>query len=374
MTEKLNDKLHIIIDNGTGFSKAGFSGEKLPKIIIPNYVGYPKYASGRVGVEKKKFFVGSEADAIKGVLNINNPLENGAINNWDDIEKLWQHLFTNELKVDPVEYNTMITETPMNPKENKEKMTQIMFETFNVKGLYIAMEPVLSLFGIGKYTGIVSDLGDHISYFSPIFFGCSLPHALIRLNYAGNDLTDYMKKLIEENGLRFSTTAEKEIIKTIKEKSCYVSLNFNEEIKSVKMLDYELPDGYKINIKEQRIKCPEALFRPNLLGKEGNGISKACYDSIQKCNVDIRKDLFNCITLSGGTSMFNGLPERFIKEIKNLTHESMKEEVKINTSPERKYSAWIGGSVLSNSSSDSLWISKAEYEEYGELIVHRKCS
>ena len=374
MSRAHDEKTHIIIDNGTGYSKAGFSGEKMPKIIIPNYVGYPKYASGRVGVEKKKFFVGSEAEAIKGVLNINNPLENGAINNWDDIEKLWEYIFTNELKVDPVEYYTMITETPMNPKENREKMTQIMFETFNIKGLYIAVEPVLSLYSLGKYTGIVSDLGEHISYFAPIFYGCLLPHAVIRLNFAGNDLTEYMLKLLEENGQRFSTTAEKEIIKIIKEKSCYAALDYNEELKTVEIFDYELPDGSKINIKEQRIKCPEALFKPDLFGKEGNGISKACNDSIQKCNVDIRKDLYNSIALSGGTSMFNGLPERFKKEIKSLTQESMKEEVQIISSPERKYSTWIGGSILSYSSSDTMWITKEEYEEYGDLIVHRKCT
>ena len=211
MSEKQDGKAHIIIDNGTGYCKAGFSGERLPKIIIQTYVGYPKYASGRVGVDKKKFFVGSEAEAIKGVLNINNPLEKGVINNWDDIEKLWEHIFTNELKVDPIEYNTMITESPMNPKENREKMTQIMFETFNVHGLYIAIESILSLYSLGKSTGIISDLGDHISYFSPIFFGCPLPHALIRFNFGGSDLTEYMLKLLSENGQKFSTTAEKKL-------------------------------------------------------------------------------------------------------------------------------------------------------------------
>ena len=373
MADKLDIKPNIIIDLGTGYCKSGFSTDEIPSSIISCLVGKPKYASGRVGFDKKKFFVGKEASAISGVLNINNPVSEGVINNWDDIEKLWEHIFTNELKVDPIEYNTMITESPMNPKENREKMTQIMFETFNVKGLYIAIEPILSLYSIGKHTGIVSDLGEHISYFAPIFYGCPLPHAVIRLNFAGNNLTEYMLKLLEENGERFSTTAEKKIIKIIKEKSCYIALDYDEEIKSVPMFDYELPDGSKINIKEQRIRCPEVLFKPSMLGKEGNGISKSCYDSIQKCNIDIRKDLFNCIVLAGGTSMYNGLPERFKKEIKYLSPENVKEEVKIISSLERKYAVWIGGSILSHSSSDSIWITKKEYEEYGDLIVHRKC-
>ena len=367
-------KKHIIIDNGTGFCKAGFSGDKLPKIIIPSYVGYPKYASGRVGVDKKQFFVGSEAEVIKGVLNINNPIENGVVNNWDDIEKIWKYIFTNELKVDPVEYNIMLTETPLNPKENREKMTQIMFESLNVQGLYIAIEPVLSLYSLGKCSGISTDLGTHISYFVPIFYGCPLPHAVFRLNLAGKDLTEYMMQLLDEKGRGFSTIAEKEIIKTIKEKSCYVPLDYEKELKIIREFNYELPDGNEIILKEQRIKCPEILFKPNIIGREINGIGKTCYDSIQKCSIDIRKELYNNIVLSGGTSLFKGLPERYSKEIKNFVPDSMKEEVNIISSPDRKYAVWIGGSILSESCSDNMWITKEEYEEYGDLIVHRKCS
>ena len=374
MVDKVGIRPNIIIDNGTGFCKAGFSTEKLPRIIIPNYVGYPKYASGRVSVDKKQFFVGTEAEAIKGVLNINNPIENGVINNWEDIEKIWKDIFVNELKVEPAEYNILLTETPMNPKENTEKMTQLMFETFNVLGLYIAIEPVLSLYSIGKYSGISSDFGENISYFVPVFYGSTLPHAIIRLNLAGKDLNEFMLRLLIETGQRFSTTAEKEIIKIIKEKSCYIALDYEKELKNVEQFNYELPDGNIINIKEQRIKCPEALFNPDLIDKEGNGIGQSCFNSIQKCNIDIRKDLYNCIVLSGGTSMFNGLPERFKKEVKNLSPESMKEEIKIISPDERKYSAWIGWAIFSNSSSDSIWITKTEYEEYGDLIVHRKCT
>ena len=373
MAEKGEKKPNIIIDNGTGFCKAGLSGEQKPKVEIPACIGYPKYANWRVGTDKKNFFVGSDAEAIKGVLNINNPIENGVVNNWEDIEILWKYIFTNELKVDPVDYNVLLTETPMNPKENREKTTQIMFESFSVRGFYTAIEPVLSLYGLGKYTGIVADYGENISYFVPIFYGCLLPHAVVRLNLAGKDLNDYMLKLLTESGQRFCTVAEKDIIKIIKEKCCYVALDYEEELKKVEPYNYELPDGTNISIKEQRIKCPEALFKPDMIGKNIDSISKICNDSIQKCNADIRKDLYNSIVLSGGTSMYNGLPERFFKEIKNLVDDSLKEEIKTISSPERKYATWIGGSLLADSSSDSMWITKSEYEEFGDLIVHRKC-
>ena len=367
-------KPHIIIDNGTGYCKAGLSGEEGPRAVFPACVGYPKYQSGMVGGDKKEFFVGADAEAKRGVLKLNYPIEHGVVNNWDDMEKIWGHVFTNELRVAPEEHNVMLTEAPMNPKENREKMAQIMFETFNVPGLYIAIQAVLSLYSAGKFTGIVADSGDGVTHFVPIFDGYSLPHAVIRLDLAGRDLTEFMMKLLTETGQRFSTTAEKEIVKAIKEKACYVALDFEEELKSVEPFDYELPDGTHVIVKDQRIRCPEALFKPSMVGKEGNGIGQTCYDSIQKCDIDVRKDLYNCVVLSGGTSMYNGLPERLTKEIKALAPESMKEEVKVIASPERKFAVWIGGSILSSISTfESMWITKTEYEESGATIVHRKC-
>ena len=160
-----------------------------------------------------------------------------------------------------------------------------------------------------------------------------------------------------------------------------MALDFEEELKSVETFYYELSDynffygkDIRIRCKDIRIRCPEALFKPNMLGKEGNGIGQICCDSIQKCDIDIRKDLYNCIVLSGGTSMYKGLPERLTKEIKTLAPESMKDEVKVISPVERKFAVWIGGSILSSISTfESMWITKTEYEEWGETIVHRKC-
>ena len=365
-------KPHIIIDNGESYCKAGFSGQEGPRSVFPAFVGYRKYASDIT--DKKEFFVGIDAEAKKGILKLNYPIEHGLVNNWDDMEKVWRYVFTNELRVDPVEHNVMITEASLNPKENRAKMAQIMFETFNVPGLYIAIPAVLSLYSAGKYTGIVVDSGGYITHFVPIFDGYSLPQANLRFDLGGRGLTEYMIKLLSEIGYKASTYYEKDNVKAIKEKACYVALDFEEELRAVEPFDYELPDGSHIVVKDQRIRCTEALFRPAMVNKEGNGIGQTCYDSIQKCDIDIRKDLYNCVVLSGGTSMFNGLPERLTKELKALAHGSMKEEVKVIASPERKYAVWIGGAILSSISNfKSNWINKTEYEESGATIVHRKC-
>ena len=199
------------------------------------------------------------------------------------------------------------------------------------------------------------------THFIPIFDGYSLPHSIIRLDLAGRNLIEFMMKLLTETGQRFSTTAEKEIVKEIKEKACYVALDFKEELKYVEPFDYDLPDGTHVVVKHQRIRYPEALFKPSTVCKEGSGIGQTCYDSIQKCEINVNKDLFNCVALSGGASMYNGLPERLNKEIKALAPHSMKEEVKVIASRERKLAVWMGGSSLSSISTfESMRITKTE--------------
>ena len=267
-----------------------------------------------------------------------------------------------------------MTEPPKNPKENREKMSQIIFETFNAPGLYISITSILSLYAAGNLDGTVVDLGDGVTNCLSVFDGSSLPYSIIRLDFGGRDLTQYMEKLLYQTGYRASTTSEKEIVKAIKEKACYVAMDFNDEIRTSEPFDYELPDGNHIIIKDQRIICTEALFKPEKINKVNYGIQQACCDSIQKCDCDIRRNLYNTIILSGGTSMFQGLKERFEKEIRHLAPLSMEEEVRVIASPDRKFYSWIGGSILSSISSfESSWITKTEYEECGATIVHRKC-
>ena len=374
ISDSCGDFKHIIIDNGSGYIKAGFSGEKGPRVVFPSCVGYIKYSSGIAQRDKRVFFVGDDAKERIGILNLNLTIEYGIVNNWDDMEKIWDYVFNELLRVDICEHNVMLTESSMNPKECREKMAQIMFETFNIPGLYIANEGVLSLYNIGKYNGLVADSGDSVTQIVPVFEGFSLPHAIYKLNFGGKDLTKYMMNFIGNYSQIFKTQAEKEIVKAIKEKCCYVALDFEDELKSVENLGYELPDGNQVFIKYGRIECPEALFRPSRMGKEEYGISEVCYNSIQKCDLDIRRDLYNNIVLSGGNTMFNGFPERLTKEIKYLAPSSMKEEIKVIAPPKRRLAVWNGGSIISsNSNFESSWITKNEYDESGNTIVHRKC-
>ena len=284
----------------------------------------------------------------------------------------------------PEKHPVLLTEVPLNPKYNREKMTQTLFESFEVPNLYVASQSVLALYDSGRTTGIVVDSGDGISHSVPIYEGHAISHAVSPLRLAGCDLTDHLKRIIAERGQWFNTTAEHEALRDIKERHCYVALDYEQELQIAKSspsieMNYELPDGQIITIGDERFRCPEALFQPSLICKEHCspdiptiGIHQTCYNSIMKCDQDIHRELASNIALSGGNTLFPGFVERFNKEMSAFALSNIK--VKIIAPPERKHSGWIGGSMLASLSTfKQMSISKEEYEEYGPPIVQRKC-
>ena len=275
----------VVIDNGSGMCKAGFAGDDAPRSVFSTIVGRPKMPGIMVGLDQKEVYVGEEAQQKRGVLRIEQPIEHGVVKNWDDMEKVWHHTLYSELRVSPEEHPILMTEAPLNPKQNREKMTQIMFEVFNVPCLYVSVQGVLALYASGRTSGVVLDSGDGVSHTVPIYEGYAIPHAIQRIHLAGRDLTEYLRQLLGKRGYSFTTAAELEIVRDIKEKMCYVVNNFDEALKESEEShscekNYELPDGRKILIGNERFKCAEILFSPHQAGHDLEGVHKYCYDSV----------------------------------------------------------------------------------------------
>eukprot|EP01083_Nonionella_stella_P180024 640860_1 len=250
----------LVIDNGSGMIKAGFAGEDAPRAVFPTLVGRPRHIGVGMGMVQRDAYVGTEALSKRGTLYLKYPIEHGIITSWDDIEKMWHHTLYNELRIQPEVHSILMTERVLNTRLCREKMTQMLFETFNVPGLYVAVQNVLSLFASGRNTGVVIDSGDSVTTVVPIYEGHALTYAVNRelMSLAGRDLTDYLMKTLTESGYSFTTSAERIIVRDIKEKLCYVADYFEVELaKDDTTETYELPDGELIRIGNERFRAPE---------------------------------------------------------------------------------------------------------------------
>jgi len=380
----------IVCDNGTGFVKVGFAGSNFPHSIFPAMVGRPilRMEEKFENIEIKDIMVGDEAQKVRQMLDIKYPLYNGMVRSWEDMEHLWNYTFYEKLKINPRECKIMLTEPPMNPKKNREQMVQFMFEKYGFQSVYIAIQAVLVLYAQGLLTGVVVDSGDGVTHVVPVYEGFSLPHLTKRLDVAGRDVTKYLIKLLQMRGYYFNRTADFETVRQIKEKVCYVGYDLELEkklaLETTTLIEpFTLPDGRIVKVGPERFEAPEALFQPNRVDVEAPGLAEQVFNCIQAADMDTRAEFYKHIVLSGGSSMYPGLPSRLEKEIREFylerclkgdTSKIDKFQCHIEDPPRRKHMVFQGGAVLAEimKDKDAFWMNKAEYDEQG-LNILRKC-
>ena len=325
--------------------------------------------------------VGEEASKLRSLLEISYPIENGVVRNWEDMQHVWDYTFYQRMQIDPSDSKILLTEPPMNPISNRKKMFEVMFEKYGFHSAYIAIQAVLTLYAQGLMTGVVVDSGDGVTHICPVYEGYALPHLTRRLDIAGRDVTRYLIKLLLLRGYAFNHTADFETVRMLKEKLCYTAYDLQQEQRLATETtylteNYTLPDGRMIRLGGERFEAPEALFQPHLIDIEGQGIAELLFSTIQSAEMDIRTDLYKHIVLSGGSTMYPGLPSRLEREIKQLYLERVikgdveklqKFKIKIEDPPRRKEMVFIGGAVLADLMKDkpNFWLTKEKYHEVG---------
>ncbi|TNV77683.1 hypothetical protein FGO68_gene2189 [Halteria grandinella] len=373
----------LVLDLGSFTIKSGFSGDDTPKCFTPTLFGIPKDPGQMIGMDQKDYYAGNDVRAKQHLLNVSEPIRQGVIVDFDMLEKLLEDVISNDLKYTFEGQKILLTEQPgQNTKEVRDKLAQMMFETYKAEAVYFGNQQVLSLYANAKSTGTVIDVGHGKTHIVPIYEGFAIPHSIISLPIGGETLTKALYDSLKgKPQIDHTFTFDLEMSRTIKEAYCHNPLDFDNYLKQISdgliptERNYKLPGTHReISIKsESLIFPPERYFSPiSHNGKEFDGLHRLLTESILKCDSDIRLQLFRNIVLSGGGSMLEGFKERAKKEINAVCSSIVGPE--IFSPADRKFSAWLGGSILSNITSfKQLWVTKEQWAQLGSAIIYRNC-
>ncbi|KAK8515633.1 hypothetical protein V6N13_139395 [Hibiscus sabdariffa] len=428
----------IVIDLGSHTCKAGYAGEDAPKAVFPSVVGCidqmdadddkenndsetnNRNADSNKLKGKRKLYVGSQALGFRrDHMEVVSPLKDGVVVDWDIVDNIWDHAFKDCLLIDPKEHPMLLAEPSSNTQQQREKTAELMFEKYKVPALFLAKNAVLTSFASGRATSVVIDSGGGSTTVAPVHDGYVLQKAVSSSPIGGEFLTDCLMKSLERKGIvikpRYSfkrkeiqpgvfqtvdvdlplTTesyklySQRVIASDIKECVCRApDAPYDESSYSnIPMTPYELPDGQTIEIGADRFKIPDILFNPSLaqtipgvdnsaeISSSARGLPQMVIESINRCDVDIRKELFGSILLAGGTASMQQLKERLEKDLLEESPQAARVKVLASgNATERRFSVWIGGSILASLGSfQQMWFSKSEYEEHGASYIQRKC-
>lgn len=341
----------FILDNGSGLIKTGSECME-PNKMFPTLVGRP---CGN----KSELLVGDQALEYKEAIKLNHPIRHGIVENWDEMEKIWEYALGGKAK-SPV----LITETANAPFSYKQKSAELFFEKFKAPSFYVAMQETLSLYASGRVTGVVLTCGDGVTTAVPIYEGYAPRHAIQRSDVAGRDVTEYLQMLLRKGGYNFHTSNDFEIVKNIKETLCYLALDLEkEEMEPGSPPKYELPDQNVINVGAERFRAPEVLFNPALLGREDEGVHRCLESAVMASDLDLHRILCANIVLAGGSTKLTSFGEVLFSRIKDIFQDL---KIQISSPKSRHISAFTGGAVLTSMPSfEENWITKKQYKEEG---------
>jgi actin-related protein 3 len=409
----------VVMDNGTGLTKLGFAGNDSPSFIFPTVIATRSSSGGKTtqkfsasgssggnlaqkrGTEDLDFFIGDEALAASGGqgYDINYPIRHGQVENWDHMERFWENSIFKYLRCEPEDHRFLLTEPPLNPPENRENTAEIMFETFNCAGLYIAVQAVLALAAswtsskvVGQpLTGTVIDSGDGVTHVIPVAEGYVIGSAIKNIPIAGRDITYFIQSMLRDRNEADTSlkTAER-----IKEEHCYVCPDILQEFKRFDsdperfqkyLVDQGLGRRASVDIGYERFLAPEIFFNPEILSSDYLTPLPTVIDSVvQGCPLDVRKGLYRNIVLSGGSTMFRDFGRRLQRDIRQLVDARIRRseelsgakssglEVQVVSHKRQRNAVWFGGSLLAQTAEFRNYChTKQDYDEFGPGIVRQ---
>jgi len=411
--ERMGDAPAVVIDNGTGYTKMGYAGNSEPSFIIPSVIGTREAQNKREwkGLEDMDFWIGDEAIDRSGEYNVANPIRAGQIENWDHMERYWQRCIYKYLRCEPEEHLFLLTEPPMNTPENRELTAEIMFETFNVKGLYIAVQAVLALraslvlaaaaTGTGgpqSLTGTVVDAGDGVTHIIPVADGYVIGSCIKHIPIAGKKITQFIQDLMREREPNLPRSDAMEVARRIKEQYCYCCPDMAKEFRKYdddpmkwikKHAGETKGQRWEVDVAYERFLGPEIFFNPEISNPDYTvPLPDQIDKTVQQSPIDTRRGLYKNICLSGGSTMFKDFGRRLERGIKKVVNERLRKseelsghkpepvEVNVLSHPFQRFAVWLGGSILAGDDRadfNTVVHTREQYEEYGPSIVrHNK--
>jgi len=395
----------VVLDNGTGYTKMGYAGNNEPSFIIPTAIAThdDKKQVGKTGIPDLDFYIGDEAVENSSTYGINYPVRQGLVDNWTHMEKVWQHCIFKYLRSEPEDHYFLLTEPPLNPPENREFTAEVMFETFNVPGLYIAVQAVLALAASWTskqvtqktLTGTVIDSGDGVTHVIPVAEGYVIGSSIKHIPLAGRTISQFIQQLHRERGENIPPAQQLDIAKRIKELYSYVCPDL---VKEFTKYDTERDQWFKtftgindvnkqefiVDVGYERFLGPEIFFNPEIFSSDFlTPLPEVVDNCVQSCPIDTRRGLYKNIVLSGGSTMFKDFGRRLQRDVKKMVKKRQKRseeltggklkaqplEVKVISHSMQRYAVWFGGSVLASTPDFyNVCHTKDQYDEYGPSI------
>lgn len=374
----------LVLDMGSGSIKAEFAGAEVPK-VFQNVTGHVKHSAVLPqqqldGLVDGSIFASNDVAKHRGLLRLSYPMTNGHITDWNGITNVLNHV-NGTLGADAANHPILMSEAALTSRPQRAKLGQILFEQIQHPSLVFCVQPIISLYSTGNTTGIVLDIGEGVTQACPVYKGYSVREATRRVDFGGRDVTQHLQMLLRQSGTFLDTSAEFDIVREIKESRCVVSPNAlrAEALEggagsgngSVTYVKHTLPDGTDVTIGAEQQLAPEVLFQPALMGRECPSVVQVLSEAIRRCDIDLRRHMYENVFLSGGTTMMPKFPNRFLGEATKRTPRDCK--IRVMAPSERLYTSWIGGSFLAQLSTfKQMTIKKSEYAEEGERILHSR--